>query len=248
MLPRWESVHIDGVVLLYVAGLIVLTTLASGLVPAIAGRRDLVAGLKAAGRSGDLSGAKRLRAGLVVAEIALAIAVVICAGLIVRSFITLTHVSLGFDSKNVYVVQAPDMPKARYPKFMDNLAAGRRLAGEIEKIPGVREVALATVVPFEGGFTVTTIVPGYKPAEDVDTNAVSPGYFHALGIPLLRGRDFDSGDRFDSQQVAIVSAAFAKRYFHTLNVVGRAIHPQMDSGEKKQIRTVVGVVGDMRES
>lgn len=245
VLPRWESVHVDAAVVAYVVGIMLLTTLVTGLIPALSSQRDLVPGLRSTGRSA-VSSSTRLRSALVVAEVALAIAVVVSAGLIVRSFIAVTHVDPGFAGTNLYVADVPGFPKERYPDFASTLRGVGRLERGMRAIAGVVDVAETTVVPFDWGFSLGTQVPGRRGEEDVDGNAIGPGYFRTMRIPLLRGRDFDSRDRFESPQVAIISAAFAKHFFGTLDAIGRTYRPGISSGQKQETRTIVGVVGDTR--
>lgn len=248
MIPRWEGVHIDATVIGYVALLLVLTTLVTGIIPGAAQRRDLVAGLKAAGRSGDLSGAKRLRIALVIAEIALTLGLVTSAGLVVRSFVTLTHVNLGFDPRHLYTIEIPNFPKAAYPSYDAQLNAVDRLVAALRNTPGVQQAASTTVVPFSGGFTVAMTIPGRPGEQEVDGNAVAPAYFRVMHIPLLRGREFSRRDDPHAPPVVIVNASLARKYFGTLDVIGRRIHPSVtsESGPPKT-RTIVGVVGDTRD-
>jgi putative ABC transport system permease protein len=249
MMPRWESVRIDGGVIAYVVLLLVVTSLITGIVPALSQRTQLFQDLKAAGRSGDLSGAKRLRIGLVVAEIALTLGLVTSAGLVVRSFETLTHVGLGFDPRHLYTIEIPSMPKAAYPNYDAELNAANRLVAAVRNVPGVLDAAATTVVPFKGGFIVGTTIPGRAGSHeaDVDGNSVAAGYFRVMHIPLLRGRDFTARDGPHAQSVAIVNAAFARQFFGTLDVVGRRIRPGVSSGNTpSMIRTIVGVVVDTR--
>ncbi len=227
--------------------LLVLTSILTGAAPALAHRRDLVTGLKAAGRSGDLSGAKRLRVGIVIAEIALTLGLIASAGLTLRSFWTLTHVSLGFDARHLYAIMLPSMPKADYPNYASELATTDRLVSAVRAIPGVTDAAATTVAPFKGGFTVSTQIPGQSGAGEVDGNCVASGYFRVMRIPLLRGRDFTANDGPHSQSVAIVNESFARHFFGTLDVIGRRIKPEVRSGNApSETRTIVGVVGDTR--
>jgi putative ABC transport system permease protein len=249
MLPRWESVHIDATVIAYVILLLFLTSLVTGMVPALMQRRDLVAGLKAAGRSGDLSGAKRLRVGLVIAEIALTLGLVASAGLIVRSFLTLTHVNLGFDPQHLYTIDIPDLYKTKYPTYDAQLNAVDRLVAAVRRIPGVEDASSTTVVPFSGGFIVGMTIPGRSASEEVNGNAVAPSYFRVMHIPLLRGRDLTRRDGPHAQSVTIVNATLARQFFGTLDVIGRHISPGvMSENTPSKTRTIVGVVGDTRNS
>lgn len=247
MIPRWENVHVDLAVVLYVCALLAIVSIVTGMAPAFAHRRDLVSGLKAAGRSGDLSGAKRLRVGIVIAEIALTLGLITSAGLMLRSFLTLTHVDLGFDARNLYSVSLPSMPKALYPTYDSQLALTNRIVAAVRAIPGVTDAAATTVIPFNGGFIVNTTIPGSSAVFESNGNSVAPGYFRAMAIPLLRGRDFASSDGAHAQSVAIVNATFARKYFGTLDVIGKHIHPGISSSNTPAlIRTIVGVVGDTR--
>lgn len=247
LIPRWENVHIDLAVVVYVCALLAITSVATGVAPAFAHRRDLVSGLKAAGRSGDLSGAKRLRVGIVIAEIALTLGLITSAGLTLRSFNALTHVELGFDPRHVYAIGLPSMPKAQFPNYEAQRAMTNRLVDTVRTMPGVVDAAATTVVPFKGGFIVGTTIPGRPGQEAVDGNSVAPGYFRVMRIPLLRGRDFTPADGPHSQSVAIVNATFARHFFGSLDVIGRHLRPGIRSENTPSlVRTIVGVVGDTR--
>jgi putative ABC transport system permease protein len=249
IMPRWENVSVDFVVVGYVIAVLVLTTIATGVLPALASRRDLVSGLNAAGRSGagDAGATKVLRSSLVIAEIALALAVVLSAGLVVRSFVALMQVPVGFNSENLYIADVPGLPRSRYRDHTSALLAVQQLASQLRSIPGVTSVAIAASPPFLGEITTFTTIPGTPSALPVDVNVVSPGYFATMGIPLLRGRDFDDRDRFKSQQVAIVSATFARRFFGTLDVLGKTYDPEIGWADR-EVRTIVGVASDTRNS
>jgi putative ABC transport system permease protein len=247
LMPRWQNVHVDIAVVGYICALLVLTSLITGIAPALMNRSDLAGGLKAAGRSGDLSGAKRTRVGIVILEIALALGLITAAGLTLRSFVTLTHVSLGFDARKVYAISFPSVPKKQYPTYDAQLAMTNRIVSALRAAPGIVDAASTTVIPFKGGFIVGTKIPGRPGSEEVDGNAVAPEYFRVMRIPLLRGRDFSAIDGPHGQSVAIVNAEFAKHFFGTLNVVGRRIKPGIASDNTpSETRTIVGVVGNTR--
>jgi len=114
LIPRWQDVHMDGAIVEYVCALLALTSIATGMSPALLQGRELATAVKAAGRSGDLSRAKHMRVGMVIVEIALALGLVTAAGLTVRSFITLTRANLGFDPRNVYAISLPSLSGVRY--------------------------------------------------------------------------------------------------------------------------------------
>lgn len=247
LIPRWQDVHMDGAVIAYVCVLLALTCLATGIAPALLHRRELVAGLRAAGRSGDLSGAKRMRAGMVIVEIALALGMVTAAGLTVRSFVTLTKANLGFDGRNVYAISLPTLSKAVYPTYDAQHAVIERAVSALRATPGFVDAASTTIVPFKGGFDTDVTIPGRKTDEDVNGNAVDRAYFRAMRIPLLRGRNFSPLDGPHSRSVAIVNESFARHFFGTFSAIGRRITIGIGSDNTpSKTRTIVGIVGDTR--
>lgn len=255
LLPRWENVHVDGVVLAYTAVLIALTTLLTGILPAFGQHRDTAQDLRSTGRADDRPSAKRVRAALVVTEVALTIALVVCAGLILRSFVNATNVSTGFTATNLYDVQFSGLPAKRYHTITDVLLFAQRVLHGLSAIPGVTNVAAANGVPFNDftGNTTQLLLPSLPdPHASVDINAATPGFFSTMRIPLLEGRDFNGFDRAHTRPVAIVNAAFARRFFGTTHVVGRLIQPgicavcQANSPSEFPKLTIVGVVGDAR--
>jgi putative ABC transport system permease protein len=247
LIPRWQDVHMDLAVVAYVCALLVLTTIATGVAPAVLHRLELSTGLKAGGRSGDLSGAKRVRVGIVIAEIALALSLVIAAGLMLRSFVTLTRANLGFDPHNVYAIALPSFSSAQYAKSAARVAAIERLVSALRATPGILDATSSRRVPFINGMTIGTDVPGRTGREIIQGNAIDGGYFRLMRIPMLRGRDFTPLDGPHAQSVAIVNATFAKHFFGTLDVVGRRIEPgTRNEYTPSSIRTIVGVVGDTR--
>jgi putative ABC transport system permease protein len=224
-----------------------VTSIATGVAPALAHRRELAAGLKAAGRSGDLSGAKRMRVGMVVLEIALALGLVTAAGLTVRSFVTLTHGNLGFDSRNLYALELESFPTAQYTTYDASRAVVQRIAAALRATPGIVDAASTASLPFKGGFNTTITIPGRRGTEECDGNAVDTAYFRVMRIPLLRGRNFTPLDGPHAQSVAIVTASFARHFFGTLDVVGRRITPDYTAPNMpSKTHTIVGVVGDTR--
>jgi predicted permease len=254
MLPRWEDVRIGLPVIAYVAALLVGTTIVMGLLPALLQRRDL-ARLLNAGRSGTLRSRKagRMRAALVVAEVALAIAVVTSSGLVARSFFLLTHVPIGFDSQNVSIVSGLNFPGSRYATLGSRALAAARVLSAIKRTPGVIYAAAAQTVPFDGSdYNVRADIPQrHLTRVRAEIDSVSPDYFSALRIPILRGRAFSDTDRATSRPVALVNAAFARQYFGTLDIVGQSIAPHVvrtGSSPSGLARTIVGVVTNTRDA
>lgn len=250
ILPRWHGVSLDVHMLGYAAVLVLLTAVVTGLLPAFAGASDMTLALKGAGRSGDRGAGRRLRAGLVVAEVALAVAVVVGAGLVLRSFIALTHVNVGFNPDNLAAVTIT-LPANTYKDARSVNAFSHRALAALRSIPGVSGAAAAIILPFEwNSYPRVFTIPGRPdPHATVTTNAVSSGFFRTMQIPMLRGRDFVSRDQTEKASTAIVNAAFARRYFGATDVIGRqiALTPFVPNA-KAVPQTIVGVAGDTRAS
>jgi putative ABC transport system permease protein len=247
-LPRLDELSIDARVLGFALLLSLVTGLLFGIVPALqASRPNLVETLKE-GTAGSGGGARRqrLRNALVVGEVALSVALLIGAGLLIRSFWRLQHVNPGFDGGKVLTMRL-SLPGLQYRTGQMKWTFYERLLSNVRALPGVQEAATSSIVPLGGGNTSTEVrlvgkatdagqVPG------ADWRNVSPGYFRALGI-RLRGRDFSDADTPASQPVTILSEAAARQYFPNEDPIGRTI---ILSSFGKDPMTVIGVAGDVR--
>ena len=226
-LPIGYDFTVDGRTLLFTGGLTLLTGIVFGLVPAFrASRLDLSSSLKEGGRtSGTALPHHRLRSALVVAEVALALVLLVGAGLCLKGSRHAQRLDIGFDPRQVLMaglrigMNGYDEPRG--------LVFYRQLRERLAALPGVKEAALASWFPlgFEGGPRTSVAVPGYerKPNEDtgVSLSIVSPRYFAALGIPLLAGRDFTDQDDSTHPRVAIINETMAKRFWPGQDPVGR---------------------------
>ena len=246
--PRASEISLDGEVLAFTLVVCVLTGLAFAVLPALPARANLVAALKEGGAAVSGGGSSRIRAALVVAQVAVSMVLLIGAGLMLRSLLELQSVNPGFDSQRV-LTMTMDLNWSRYTSndlilgFHDRLNA--RLTGQ----PGVVSTASTLTFPLDGHrrFNVSFLIEGQPPAEDGaqplgDLRSASPEYFPTLGIPLVTGRLFTPSDGPKSPQVAIVNQTLARRYFPTETAVGKRI--SADTGETWI--TIVGVVGDVR--
>jgi putative ABC transport system permease protein len=250
--PRLAETAIDGWVLAFTLGISVVASLLFGLAPALhASKVDLSDTLKrGAARAVGGGGAGRMRAALVVAEIALSVMLLAGAGLLVKSFVALQNVALGFRPENVVVmsasVPATDVETARRAgRFYQDLIA------QVAAIPGVSAVSASRTPPgrvsSNGGYWVD-----HEPRPEELTVAapqavfsiVASGAFTALGIPLKTGRDFLESDAYDAPFSAIINEALARKTFPGQNPVGHTIYWGFDS--LKEMR-IVGVVGDVRQ-
>ena len=248
MLPRWESVGLDLTVLAYAVCLILITSALTGMLPAYLQRRDLAGVLKSAGRSDERAGPKRTRSALVVCEVGLAAALLISALLLVRSYAVLTAVPIGFDATNLYAATISGLTLPRYQSNDAVIALTNAATAALETVPGVTRVAAAWTGPFRGAPSSDVTAPARNQTATSELGSIGSAYFSTLNVPLLKGRPFDERDRLTSQPVAIVSAAFARRFFGTTDVVGQQVRPSFSIGNTPPLRTIVGVAGDVRDS
>jgi putative ABC transport system permease protein len=246
--PRLTDTHMDWRVLLFTGGLAILTGVLSGLAPALESTRTApTETLRSGGRAGTLLLSRRLRSGLVVSEVALAVLLVIAAGLLIRSFWALSHVNPGFRSEHVLTARiTPNESFCDDPERC--LAFYRTLLDEVRTSPGVDAVALVNTLPLGGRVAKRSLgVENYTPPAGQDLaplfwlHIVTPGYFRVMGIPMLSGRTFTDSD-VSGEPVAIVTAETAERFWPNQNAVGKHIHLLDDEGW----RTIVGVSADVR--
>jgi putative ABC transport system permease protein len=245
-LPRTTSVRLEPSVLVFSAGITLLVALLFGSIPALqasSGRASVV--LKEGGRAGQSRGSRRLRSGLVIAEVALAAIVLAGATLVGRSLIRLTHVDPGFAPDrlltfNVQVVSLPD-DAAR-------AEAMRIVLERLRALPGVQAVGGATGLPLvtpQRAIRVDAQNVTLPEPQFAHFIAASPGYFASLGAPPLAGREFTEDDRRSGTPVVMINTALARTLFGTENPVGRRIR-LIDPSQSDEWRTVVGVAGGIR--
>jgi len=248
-IPRLSELRLDGTVLAYTAGLSVLTGLLFGTAPALnAASSDLHGTLKEAGRHPDAgSGRQRLRAALVVLEVALSMILLIGAGLLIRSFSSLLSVGKGFDPDRVIAVQV-SLKASRYPERADQARFFDQVLARVQALPGVEAASLVSRVPLGGGNTNGDFLIEGKPFPPeqsplTDLRLAGPDYFRVMRIPVLAGRAFTSQDGPDSLKVAIVNETFTRRFFAGEDPIGRRIDAQWGTDGWQ---VVVGVVGDVK--
>jgi putative ABC transport system permease protein len=249
-LPRMQHVHIDARALLFTVGITLSTGLIFGMFPAIQIiRTSLSETLKEGGRSsGAAAHTHRVRNLLVVAEVAIAMVLLVGAGLLIKSFVRLMGVDPGFDPRHAIAVGLT-LPQAKYPKPEQQAAFCSQLLQKVSTLPGVVAVGVSHVLPMQDDFILTFDIKGRppaKPGEEPSANyyAVTTNYFKAMGIPLLRGRTFTDRDVKDAPRVALISDSFARRYFPNEDPVGRWI--SMTNG-RESYSEIVGIVGDVKQ-
>jgi putative ABC transport system permease protein len=250
-LPRLNEVTVDLTALLFALGISLAASVIFGLAPAWhVSRVDLADGLRQGGKGSSL-GVRGgwARKAFVVTEIALAVALVMGAGLLGRSLIALANVDMGFDSERLVVLRTvvPVSGRADFPRA---IATYRSMLPELRAIPGVIAAAgvtsLPTAVRSNGGYWIQggpgPEVLGMKSPQAV-FNVVTPDYFGTLRIPVVRGRDFTDGDRLDAPFVAIINEQLAKDAFPGVDPIGRTIRMGLDTLDPM---TIVGIVKDVR--
>jgi putative ABC transport system permease protein len=229
-IPANMSVQMDGRVLAFIAILSVLTGVIFGIVPALkATRPDLTGSIKQGG-GGASSGvaSRRLRGTLVVVEVALAFMLLVGAGLLIRSFMTMRSVSTGFDATNVITARLP-IPLTRFRSEEEFKLYMRQITDAVAAVPGVRDVALTSSLPLEGwGYGMWFQVVGEKEIDpsnrpDCFFKMVGPNYFKTLGIRLEKGRMLNEHDVSGSVPVAVVNETMAKKYLGDGDPIGRRI-------------------------
>jgi len=249
--PGAAAVRMDARVLAFTLAVSLLCGLLFGMAPvgALMGRgrhRPLFAGRGASAGFGR----RRLRGALVVAEVALALVLAVGAGLMLRSFARLRQVDPGFRAAGVLAVRV-DPPGARYARAADRRAYVRAVEERLRALPGVAAVGAMHLLPLGGNNWNPSLVvegralpPGEEPPV-VDWRVVTPGYFGAMGVPLLRGRAFTARDDSAAAPVALVSESLARRVFPGEDPVGRRVSTGFE-GRGNWV-TIVGVVGDTRD-
>jgi predicted permease len=245
--PRLAEVALDWQVLVFTGALAIITGIISGTVPALhASSPQLTEALKAGSRGTTHSASHALRRALVIGELGLAVLLVCGAGLLIKSLWALSHVNPGFRSENVLTARVtPNESLCDDPARCFSFY--RELARQVRVLPGVTNAALINTLPLGGRVQKRSVnIENYVSTASIEPliwmNAVSPGYFQAMSIPILRGREFAEADTTGSLRVAILSAETARRYFPNQEVVGRHIRLL---GQKEWC-TIVGVAADVR--
>jgi predicted permease len=250
-LPRLAETGIDRWVLGFTLGISMITSLLFGLVPALyASRVDLTDALKqGATRLVSGGGMARMRGVLVVAEIALAAVLVCGAGLLIKSFVALHNVALGFRPENVLVMRAT-VPGPQAQAMARARQFFRDVLSQIATLPGVLAAGATMAPPGYVDSTAPYFLDHLPPQRDWTAapsaviSIVAPGTFAALGIPLKSGRDFNDGDTSDRPFVAVVNEALVRKSLPGQNPIGRAVFCPFDSS---RAMTIIGVAGDVRQ-
>ena len=252
-LPRTSEVRLSFEVVFFAIGVSILAGLLSGLLPALTSSH-IPAGEMLANSGRSISAGvprRRLQSAFVVTEMALAIILLVGAGLFLRSLASLLDVDLGLEPNNVTTFRLT-FPGDRYREAFQIQTALQVLEKQLESVPGVLEAELVTHLPFSGqNMSSSFQIRGREQQEGANQpNAgfriVSPGYFSLLGIPVLEGRAFASTDQVNSIRVALINQRAAATYFPDVDPIGQSISFENDQNDQPIWSEVVGVVGDVR--
>lgn len=250
-LPGLDAVGLDGRVLGFSLAISVLTAVLCGLAPALqASRVDLSEPLKEGGRTGGGVAPHRLRSALVIAEIALSLVLLVGAGLMIRSFVTLQRVRPGFTADGVTTLYV-SLPFSRYGQPGDVFRFQRSLLERIEAIPGVKSAGGIFPLPLSGRFWTQEYAHDTRTEQEwgslaADQHVVLPGYFAAMGTRLLAGRVFDWSDNDPDRRIVIVDAKMANKTWPGENPIGKRLKIQINNNAREWLE-VVGMVEHVRQ-
>ena len=255
--PRLQEVSVDGRVVAFTAAVTLGTSLLFGLLPALQmTRTDVQEGLREGGRS-SAGGRRGVRAALVIVEFALALVLLVGAGLLLRSFWRLQHVEIGFDPRNVltarvWLPQPNDPATGKYFKHPARIALYEDVLRGARALPGVRAAAAATVLPLDGSRTNAAVTVEGRETDvpssvsTVQVNVASTGYLELMGIRLVRGRTFAGQDDEHAARVVVITESTARRFWPGEDPVGRRIRLGRPQARNNPWLTVVGIVADIR--
>jgi putative ABC transport system permease protein len=250
--PRLREVNLDGTVLLLTLLVSVATGVLFGIAPALASTRpELTEALKEGGRTSTTGSPRnRLRNSLVTGEIALALVLLIGAGLLMKSFVRLQNVNPGFNPKNVLTAEL-SVSLLKYPQGKPVIDFFAEALRRVRALPGIQAAALVNVLPLSGSNTDNSFhIEGRNEMQtkvfpDEEIRIITPDYFRVLQVPLMKGRFFNEADTADAPGAVIVNQAMAKKYWPGEDAVGKRINFDDRDPQKIKWFTIVGVVGDI---
>lgn len=248
--PVFDNIAIDTRTVLFTLSASILTGIVFGLVPALQISKPNLAGWLKEGRSsGGSASRNRFRGALVVAEVALTLVLLVCAGLLIRTVARLRSVDVGFNANNVLTMNI-GLPNAKYPKPENVVAFFKEATERIATLPGVKAAGITSVLPLSDNFDGRGLVVEDYPKPEgeeisVDLYVVTPGYLTAMEIPLQHGRAIADQDSGQSAKVALINQRMAEQLWPNQDPVGRRI--RFSGNTNSPWRTIVGVVRDVSQ-
>ena len=250
-LPRMGEIGLSGPVLAFTFALSIVTGILSGLIPALSMTKgDVNEALKQGlGRTDADSGSSRTRSALVVVEVALSLVLLVGAGLMIRSLWKLQNIDPGFDEHNVLTLSV-QINRKQFTDATQEAQFFDQVLQRVRSLPGVESAGAVDALPLVGGSNQPVAVEGHAAVAmseqpEVSVRVATAGYFKAMHIPLLEGREISPDDRADSAPVVVISQSMAKQFWPNGNAVGHhlklSFYPDKD-------REIVGVVGDVKQS
>ncbi|HYL47598.1 MAG TPA: ABC transporter permease [Candidatus Limnocylindrales bacterium] len=249
-LPPGIGVQLDETVFAFTCLTALITGVISGILPALhSSKPDLNQSLKAGGGvSGESAGPVRMRALLLVSQVACSLILLAAAGLMIRTIVRLAGVDPGFQAKNVLSLEYR-LPKTKYSEGAQQWNFHRQVVDQVSALPGVRSAALAQGIPFSGNDDTEPYIlldrpqppPGQEPVADF--NVADSHFFATLGIPLIEGRTFSESDQAGTPRVAVINRTMARKFWPESDPIGK----QLELLDEKKPATIVGVVGDIRQ-
>jgi len=249
-IPRLNEVGVDARVFGFTLAVSLVTGIVFGLVPALhAAKPDLNEALREGlrGSMGSASG-KRTRSVLVVVEVALSLVLIIGAGLMIKSFLRLQQMNIGFNPDHVLAVSV-SLPSSRYPEDRQQVAFFQEALERLQSLPGIQSAGATTGLPLTLDIHGSDFrIEGHPEPEAgkemiINTRSVSPGYFRTLGISLIKGRDFSDRDKSDAPAAAIINDELARIYFPGEDPIGKRI----SFDDRQSWISIVGIIGDVKQ-
>lgn len=252
-IPRAHEISLDWKVLLFTFGVSIVTGVLFGIVPAIqTTKTDLHETLKEGGRNAAATTKQWIRSSLVVVEIALALAVLVGAGLLVKSFLHVQQVNPGFNPEGMLTMHL-SLPMTKYSEAPQRANFYKQVINDVRSLPGVQSVGAVSVLPLSGGGSSGSFriegrdVPPGQSSPHGARWAATPDYFKTMGIPLIRGRYFEERDAAEALPVAIIDQSLAQKYWPNEDPLGKRIVFE-GTRDNPLWREIVGIVGHVKHT
>jgi putative ABC transport system permease protein len=251
--PMFHDIHVDMRCLAFTFGISIITGLIFGLAPALqVSRPNLAEALKESGRgSGPSASRNRLRSVLVIAEIAMTLVLLVCAGLLIRTVMRLRNVDTGFNAQKILAMNI-GLPGIKYPKPENQISFYKQVTERIAALPGVKAVGTTSVLPLSDNFDGRGLLVEDHPKPrgeeiTVDLYIASSGYLQAMEIPLVKGRVITEQDTAGSAMIALINSTMAAQLWPNEDPLGKRISFSGTENKPRPWRTVVGVVSDVSQ-